>query len=100
MNLTHDQRRIMAKVFNLEDEVLFEIKNRVPQTQYIIRIDARAYWDTVLLADMPVPDELVGYWMMREAARLTYVPVREAIKIYNWAKCEKQEITTHTWVIA
>ena len=98
IKLQDEDKALIIDAHMLVEEPLEDIRKGVPQTYYVIEVtgDGETWVDDREVFE-PVPDRLVGFWRMDGGCDLRHKPVREAIKDYDWFRCEKVERITHTW---
>lgn len=98
IKLRDEDKAYVIDSFRLEEEVFSDIRRGIPETYYVIEVtgDGETWVDDREVFEL-VPARLVGFWRMEGGCDLRHKPVREAIKDYDWFRCEKVERTAHTW---
>jgi len=98
-NFNKQELDILEQVAKEVDEVYEEVRKGVPQTKYIMEIEADSVWtDHRDFKEKKVPKSLVGFWMMAYPGDLTDRRLDESFDMYHWVKCKQKEVTVTTWV--
>lgn len=91
------QQEILQQTAIEFDEVFVDMRKGIAQTKYIalVKDDAEVWIEDKCY---PVPDEYKGFWMMEWQDNLQYVNFSEAIREYEWVKCEQKEVVSIEYV--
>jgi|TARA_R110000850_G_scaffold247757_1_gene372707 hypothetical protein len=97
--LREEDKAIIMNNHHLVEEVFYEMRKTVAQSYYVIEVLVGEDWCDDIVDFRRVPEHILGFWRMEYADDLNYVSVKEAIKDFNWVRCEKVSVTTHKWKI-
>lgn len=95
---TTEEREIIRECYRNIDEVFVQMRKGVAQTKYIIEVAPDAeYMCTKTYEYIPVPEHLIGFYMMKYPTDLNWADPVDAIKAYVWVKCKPVEVVTTVW---
>lgn len=100
INFTEQELMILDQVAKELEEFYVDTRKGIPQTKCVFEVSENTTWDDWEKEkfNIPVPEHLIGTWMMAYAGDLSYTNLKEAFKLYHWVKCKQEEIVTYEWV--
>ena len=92
-----EERVMLYQVAEEVEEIYVEDRKGISQTKYVFEVkEGATYWGEEAEEGV-VADEYVGFWMMSYADDLGCIGLGEAIRDYNWVRCEHVARTTYCW---
>jgi len=99
VTFTEDEADTIQNHARSVEEVLIEERKGAPQAKYVMCVPTGCEeWNPLTEKIEPVPEHLVGHWMMEYAANLNYRGFRECIKRDSWVRCHAEAVTEMQWV--
>lgn len=91
---------ILREVAVEVEEFHYEMRKGVSQNKYVFEVKPGATWNDWenMKLDIPVPEALIGLWVMSYATDLVYDNLNKSIEEYQWAKCVKEETISYEYV--
>lgn len=97
---TELERDMLEAVSTNIDDFHVDFRKEISQRKYAFEVQPGSTWYNwgANIAEDPVPEEFVGFWVMAHARCLRYDNLSECIKSDDWVKCTKEEVTTYEYV--
>lgn len=102
---TQKEIYILTEVASEVDEIYVEDRKGVSQTKYVMVVKDGTYDDFSTYDgtndegcfDIPIPEDLIGTWMMSHHCDLRYETLKDCIKGYDWVKCKQVDKVITVW---
>tara|TARA_R110000772_G_scaffold24212_4_gene64131 strand:- start:679 stop:1053 length:375 start_codon:yes stop_codon:yes gene_type:complete len=93
-----EQDALRNVVTNVE-EFHVDYRKNISQSKYVFEVKPGQTWYDWKKeeADSPIPEKLVGMWMMEDARCLQYDNLEDCIRSDSWVKCEKTTVETYEY---
>lgn len=99
MFFTELEQDMILDTYKYVDEILVDTRKGVAMSKYIIQLPEESTWYNWKTDEMdePLPENLIGYWMMAWSEDLEENSEKDCIKKSAWVKVHQVEVKITKW---